>query len=110
MDNNKIPENLEEVQNQITLMKERGFEVSEDDVIRDSLLRGLQNLVDIRSDGHYYTVHWTPENSFEMRGIGAVVEGHIEPKTDKNFVEEFKENSPLLWDYLGNQAAKIIGR
>lgn len=110
MDNNKIPENLEEVQNQITLMKERGFEVGVDDVIRNSLLSGLQNLIDIRTDGHYYTVHWTAENTFEIRGIGSVIEGHIQPKSDLNFVEEFKNNAPLLWDYLGDQISDIVGR
>lgn len=109
MNNNEIPVSLDEVKNQVALMKERGFSVKEDDVIADTLQRGLQNLVDIRTDGHYYTVHWTPDKTFEIRGIGAVVEGHIQPKGD-NFVEDFKNNAPLLWDYLGDQASKIVGR
>lgn len=109
MNNNEIPVNLEEVKNQVSLMKEQGFPVTDDDVIEDALLRGLQNLIDIRTDGHYYTVHWTPDKTFEIRGIGAVVEGHIQPKRD-NFVDDFKNNAPLLWDYLGDQASIIVGR
>ncbi|SUP52397.1 Uncharacterised protein [Weissella viridescens] len=40
----KIPQDMQEVKDQVILMNARGFEVSEDDVIREALKAGFKRL------------------------------------------------------------------
>ncbi|RRG18468.1 hypothetical protein D3P96_00320 [Weissella viridescens] len=108
----KIPQDMQEVTDQVILMNARGFEVSEDDVIREALKAGFQAIVNDRMDGNYDTVRWDDDFSgLQIVGIDDSIEGEIQPADgEPSFIEQFKEDPNKVWFKLDNAAASIIGR
>ena len=58
MNEHSIPEDMTQVADRVALMAARGFPVNEDDVIKEALKLGFQDIVDERMEGNYYTVRW----------------------------------------------------
>ncbi|AVH75305.1 hypothetical protein [Weissella koreensis] len=113
MDNiNKIPETMEEVQTQVVMMQQTGFEVAEEDVIKESIKNGFQSLLDERMSGHYYTVHWNPAfTGLDVIGFGEEQIGLVEPVDNQlSWVEQFRANADAMWFNLDEAAGKLIGR
>jgi hypothetical protein len=108
MDNGVVPETMAEVNDQVAMMKGRGFEIPVEEVIRETLKRGLQDMFDEKLDGNYFSVQWNEAN-FDIFGLGHSDEGHIVPKGE-SFVEDFKTNAANVWDYLDDESQKIVGR
>ncbi|MFT8325027.1 hypothetical protein [Oenococcus sicerae] len=109
MSEDKIPETMQAVQDRVLLMKHRGFAVTEEQVIGQSVKDGLQAIVNDLLDGEYFTVQLIDQKNFAIIGIAGKQEGHITAKGD-SFLSDFKKNPDLLWDYLWDQAEKVIGR
>ena len=112
MDESRIPEDMAEVQERVAVMTERGFPVKVDDVIKESLKLGLQDIVDERMEGNYYTIRWD-ENYFGLQlfGIDNEVIGIVKPAEGKSdYVAQFKENAANVWFQLDTEVGKIIGR
>lgn len=112
MDEHSIPENMSDVRDRVILMNARGFEVTEDDVIRETLRAGFQDIIDGRADGAYFTIRW--DDTFTelwILGIDTELEGKAVPgeKFD-SFVEQFKINASEVWFALDSAARKAIGR
>ncbi|WP_057788775.1 hypothetical protein [Weissella minor] len=112
MADQKIPQDMQEVADQVTLMQARGFDVSETDVIREALKAGFQAIVDDRMDGNYDTVRWDDEFfALQIVSFGDELEGEAKPaEGEADFVEQFKVNANQVWFKLDNVAAKVIGR
>lgn len=112
MDEHAIPENMSDVRDRVVLMQARGFDVTEDDVIKEAIRAGFQDIVDERADGAYFTVRWD-ENSTELLvlGIDSELEGKAVP-TEKigSYTEKFKESPSDVWFALDAAVRKIIGR
>lgn len=108
----KVPEDMQEVEDQVVLMRARGFEVSEDDVIREALKNGFQALVDDRLDGNYDTVRWDDDlKGLQIVSFDDTVEGEIRPAEDEaSFIDQFKTDASKVWFKLDDAAGKIIGR
>lgn len=109
MDENKVPMTLEAVKDRVTLMDARGFKITEDEVIDQSIKEGLQAIVDELLDGEYFTVQLVNPKTFDILGIKGDLEGKILAK-GSSFVQDFKDNADRLWDSLWSQADKIVGR
>jgi len=112
MDEHTIPEDMNDVRDRVVLMQARGFDVSEDDVIKEAIRAGFQDIVDERADGAYFTVRWDEAfNELLVLGIDSELEGKATP-TEKigNYVEAFKQNSSDVWFALDAAVRKIIGR
>lgn len=112
MDEHTIPENMSDVRDRVILMNARGFEVEEDDVIREAIRAGFQDIIDGRADGAYFTIRW--DDTFTellILGIDTELEGKAVPgeKFD-SFVEQFKKNASDVWFALDAAARKAIGR
>lgn len=112
MDEHAIPENMNDVRDRVILMNARGFEVTEEDVIREALRAGFQDIIDGRADGAYFTVSW--DDAFTdlwVMGIDSELEGKAVPSEKYgNFVEQFKNNPSEVWFALDTASRKIIGR
>ncbi|MBM7616900.1 hypothetical protein JOC36_000433 [Weissella uvarum] len=108
----KIPQDMQEVNDQVTLMQARGFDVTPEDVIQEALKLGFQSIVDDRLDGNYDTVRWDADlNALQLVGFDDELEGETKPaEGEPSFVEQFKENPSRLWFKLDNEAGRIIGR
>lgn len=112
MNEHSLPEDMTQVADRVALMAARGFPVSEDDVIKEALKLGFQDIVDERMEGNYYTVRWDEEfNALQVFGIENSFEGEAKPEEGKpSFIEQFKANSMNAWLALDRAASKIIGR
>lgn len=112
MDEHMIPENMNDVRDRVVLMQARGFEVTEDDVIKEALRNGFQDIIDDRADGAYFTIRWD-ETFTELWVVG--MDSELEGKATPNekfgsFVTQFKENASDVWFALDAASRKIIGR
>lgn len=112
MDEHTIPENMSDVRDRVILMNARGFEVNEDDVIREALRAGFQDIIDGRADGAYFTIRWDDAfNELWIMGIDNDLEGKAVPSEKMgSFVEQFKINASEVWFALDTAARKAIGR
>ncbi|MDR3190745.1 MAG: hypothetical protein LBT80_05990 [Lactobacillaceae bacterium] len=112
MDTNKIPETMEEVDAQVALMSERGFPVTQDDVIKEALKAGFQDIVDERMEGSYYSVRWDAEfKALEVYNFDTGLVGRAVPADGgADFIAQFKANAMGVWFTLDKEAGKIIGR
>ena len=112
MDEHTIPENMSDVRDRVILMQARGFDVTEDDVIREALRAGFQDIVDYRADGAYFTIRW--DDTFTelwILGVDSEIEGKAVPGEKYNsFVEQFKNDASEVWFALDSAARKAIGR
>jgi hypothetical protein len=112
MDDAKIPEDMEQVRDRVAVMASRGFPVAEDDVIKEALKLGFQDIVDERMEGNYFTVRWDEDfRALQVYGLASAYEGEAKPEDDKpSYVEQFKMNAMDVWFQLDRAASKIIGR
>ena len=113
MDDTKLPEDMEAVLERVDLMTKRGFPVSVDDVIKETLKAGVQSIVDERMEGNYYAVRWndnfTAFDLFDSINNDAV--GEIKAAdANVDYIEQFKLNSEVLWFTLDQQIGKLLGR
>ncbi|MDI4584798.1 hypothetical protein FCS82_06990 [Oenococcus sp. UCMA 14587] len=109
MNEEKIPETIEDVKEHVVLMKSRGFLISEEQVISQAIKDGLQAIVNDLMDGEYFTVQLINSKTFVILGISGEAEGKITAQGN-SFNSDFKKNSDRLWDYFWDQAEKIVGR
>lgn len=109
MNEEKIPENYQDIKDRIELMHSRGFDVSEDQLIEQTAKDGLQAIVNDLLDGEYFTVEKINEKQFDILGISGKIEGSIIAKGE-SFVADFKKDSQSFWNSLWSQSEKIIGR
>lgn len=109
MNEEKIPETIEDVKERVVLMKSRGFLISEEQVISQTIKDGLQAIVNDLMDGEYFTVQLINSKTFVILGISGEAEGRITAQGN-SFNNDFKKNSDRLWDYFWDQAEKIVGR
>ncbi|QBO36303.1 hypothetical protein EQG49_07425 [Periweissella cryptocerci] len=108
MDNGVIPQTMAEVNDQVAMLKGRGHEMPVEEVIRETIKRGLQEMFDEKLDGNYYSIQWTADN-FDVFSLGHEFEGSIVPNGE-SFVADFIANAATTWDYLDDQAQKLVGR
>ncbi|MFT8878649.1 MAG: hypothetical protein ABF913_03690 [Oenococcus sp.] len=109
MDENKVPATIEAVRDRVTLMNARGFKITEDEVIDQSIKEGLQAIVDELLDGDYFTIQLINPRTFDILGLKGNLEGQIFAK-GSSFTQDFKNNADQVWDSLWDQADKIVGR
>lgn len=112
VDEFKIPEDMEQVRDRVAVMAGRGFPVEEDDVIKEALKLGFQDIVDERMEGNYFTVRWDEDfRALQVYGLASAYEGEAKPEDDKpSYVEQFKKNAMDVWFQLDRAASQIIGR
>ncbi|GAK30097.1 hypothetical protein WOSG25_011940 [Weissella oryzae SG25] len=112
MDESQIPEDMTAVAARVQMMTDRGFPVSTDDVIKETLKAGLQAIVDERMEGNYYYVRWD-EKFWGLDVLDLVDElvGQVQPISEQdNFIDQFKENADQVWFYFDKAAGNFIGR
>ncbi len=112
MDDFKIPEDMQAVGQRVQTMTERGFPVSEVDVIKEALKDGLQSIVDERMEGNYYYVRWDSDfNGLSIFDAVNDLVGEIKPQDGQaNFIEQFKDNAEQVWLLLDQETGKFVGR
>lgn len=111
-DMDKIPETMEAVEVRVAMMKQVGFPVAVDDVIKEAIKDGLQALLDEQMSGHYYTVHWDVNfKSLEVIGFGDEHVGDIEPEAGQPaWIDQFKTNTDMFWFNLDTAVSQLVGR
>ncbi|MCI1974296.1 MAG: hypothetical protein LKJ51_00040 [Limosilactobacillus sp.] len=102
-----IPENMEEVAVQVAKRQVHGEKVTPEEVIEQAVPDILQVLLDDALEGRYDEVKRDGDQLIVTDAMGAQV-GTIAPK-GKSFVDDFKEDSDALIDYLESQVAKLVG-
>ena len=112
MNEGSIPEDMTQVADRVALMAARGFPVSEDDVIKEALKLGFQDIIDERMEGNYFTVRWDEDfRALQVFGIGNAYEGEAKPEDEQpSYIDQFKANAMNVWLALDRAASKIIGR
>lgn len=108
MDNGVIPQTMAEVNDQVAMLKGRGVETPVEVVLRETIKRGLQEMFDEKLDGNYYSIEWVDEK-FDVFSLGHEFEGSVEP-VGETFAQDFEKNAATTWDYLDDQAQKLVGR
>lgn len=108
MDNGVIPQTMAEVNDQVAMLKGRGVETPVEVVLRETIKRGLQEMFDEKLDGNYYSIEWVDEK-FDVFSLGHEFEGSVEPNGE-TFAQDFEKNAATTWDYLDDQAQKLVGR
>ena len=112
MNTEKIPEDMQDVRDRVSLMAGRGFTVSEEDVIKEALKAGFQSIVDEKMDGNYYTVRWDENfNALQILGMDNELVGSAVPKEgESDFIKQFETNATNTWYALDKAALKVVGR
>lgn len=103
----EIPENMEEVAMRTALLKTRGHEVSEDEIMKRAALDALQQFIDQELDGHYDSVNYDGDQ-LVVTNLSHTEVGRLTP--DQNsFAQDFKNNADQLLLRLETASRKIVG-
>ncbi|MDV7687464.1 hypothetical protein [Oenococcus oeni] len=109
MNEDKIPETIQDIKERAALMKSRGFSIGEEQIMSQAIKDGLQAIVNDLMDGEYFTVQLINPKTFMILGVNGRTEGKIIARGE-SFNSDFKESSDRLWNYFWDQAEKIVGR
>lgn len=107
MDSMDVADDYQEVKDQVAILNARGANVTEEQVIERTLLRGLEQIMDYRMDGTFYNVKWNDKKELEIYDVYHELAGTIAPK-GTSLVEDFKQDDQGLWDHF-NLAVMEIG-
>lgn len=106
----RLAETIDELRDQVIVMQAHGFDVTEDDLIKDTLKRGFQAIVDEQADGSYFTVRWDSDfHNLQVLNFDDSIMGEAKPNA-KDYMEQFKQDSDSVWDNLNDAAIAALGR
>ncbi|CAH1855451.1 hypothetical protein [Convivina intestini] len=110
MDQLDIAEDLQQVKDQVAILGARGYDVTLDEAIASTLKRGLQEMIDHRTDGSYYTVKWSANGKrLEVFDIYRDRIGQVEPESD-SLVQDFHNSDQLVWNRFDIALRQLISR
>ncbi|GAY73466.1 hypothetical protein [Lentilactobacillus kosonis] len=100
-----VPLTMAEVAQKVQELNANGQNVTEDDVIRDTILQSFQGYLDEAEEGHYDSARYDYE--LEVATVTGRVTHTIKPMTGNSLIEDFKQNPDMLFMYLSNRAEEI---
>ncbi|MDF7627598.1 hypothetical protein PUF88_06730 [Lactobacillaceae bacterium L1_55_11] len=109
MDSLDVAEDWQQVLDQVAILNARGHEISVDEVAALTLKRGLQEILDNRTDGTFYTVAWDSDGNLVVYDIYRDPAATLHPK-GASLTQDFKDNAAGVWDYFNDQARALVGR
>lgn len=108
MDNNIIASDMIELNEQLAVMNANGQNITKEELIMDTILRGIQAIFDEKLEGRYYTVKKEADDflifDFINKEAGSLTNQQF------NFVFSFENQSLMLWDQLEREIVKMLGR
>lgn len=109
MDNLEVADDYQQVKDQVAILNARGENVTEDQMIKRTLKRGLEEILDYRMDGSYYTVAWDDQGNLVLTDVYNKPAGVIKPIKD-SLIEDFKRDDQGVWDHFNLFIMKSIAR
>ncbi|MCO0832064.1 hypothetical protein NFX39_03025 [Fructobacillus sp. W13] len=109
MDSMDVADDYQQVKDQVAILNARGEKVTEDQVIKRTLKRGLEEILDYRMDGTFYTVQWDDEGNFELFDVYKEKAGTIKPIKD-SLIEDFKADDQGVWDHFNVSIMSMVAR
>jgi hypothetical protein len=103
----EVPENLEEVAMRVALLKTRGRETTEKEVINQAVLDALQIFVDQELDGHYDTVKYDGAQLVIFDLMGEEI-SRLDPE-QADFEQDFRTNADKTMLRLEDLAHQVVG-
>lgn len=103
-----VPENMQEVEEKLTYLIEKGIETNEEEVIREAVLENSQQILDGDLEGPYWKVAWqTKDQRLAVFDIMNKEVGTVSSLSD-SFIEDFRSSAPNLIRYLAEEIQKIV--
>ncbi|MBS9335213.1 hypothetical protein LQZ24_03635 [Fructobacillus sp. M1-13] len=109
MDNLEVADDYQQVQDQLAILNARGEDVTEDQLIKRTLKRGLEEILDYRMDGTYYRVAWDEAGNLSLTDVYGNKAGVITP-IKNSLIEDFKADDQGVWDHFNLAIMKSIAR
>lgn len=109
---NMIPNDYPEVLTKLSWLQSNGYpNATEEDVLRDTIISGAQDLFDEALEDSYWTVLWDVEDEkLWVRGAMSERLGELVPRDGfKTFADDFKDNPYKFWENMGQQVRLIVG-
>lgn len=100
-----VPLTMAEVAQKVQELNANGQNVTEDDVIRDTILQSFQGYLDEAEEGHYDSARY--EDQLVVATVTGRITHTIKPMTNESLIEDFKQNPDMIFMYLANQAEAI---
>ncbi len=100
-----VPLSMPEVAEKVKELNSKGQNVTEDDVIRDTILQSFQGYLDEAEEGHYDSARYDDE--LEVLTVTGRVTHTIKPMAADSLIEDFKKNADMTFMYLADQAEAI---
>lgn len=105
----QIPQNMAEVQVQLTERRNQGEQISEDTIIKNAVKDILQALMDEALEGHYDDVKWdADEHDLIICDIMGKPVGKASPAKE-SFIADFKADPDTLMLRFDDVVTKIVG-
>lgn len=109
MDNMEVADDYQQVKDQVAILNARGEAVTEEEMIERTLLRGLEEILDYRMDGTFYTVKWNDQKELELYDVYHELSATIKPR-GSSLIEDFKNDDQGLWDNFNLSVMAIENR
>lgn len=109
---NMIPDDYPEALAKLAWLQSHGYpEITEEKVLRDTVIEGAQDMFNEALEDSYWTVLWDIEDQkLWIRGVHSERVGELVPREQfKTFEDDFKDNAYQFWENLGQQISQIIG-
>lgn len=103
----EVPENMEEVAMRTALLKTRGQDISENQVIKKAVFDALQMFVDQELDGHYDEVQFDGEELVIFDLMHNEIE-RVSPD-EANFEADFKKSADKTLTKIEAAAHHAVG-
>ncbi|MDT2736442.1 hypothetical protein P7H00_04750 [Enterococcus pseudoavium] len=103
-----VPENMYEVEQKLNYFKEKGEEITEEEIIRQAVLDNAQQILDGDLEGPYWKVKWQSENQtlaiFDImnKEVGTVA------SLSGSFTEDFRTSAANVIRQLAEEIQKIV--
>lgn len=103
-----VPENMYEIEQKLNYLKEKGNNITEEDVIRQAVLDNSQQILDGDLEGPYWKVKWQPvDKTLAFFDIMNKEVGTVESLSG-SFVEDFRNSAPNVIRQLAEEIQKIV--
>ncbi|MCK8637938.1 hypothetical protein [Fructobacillus fructosus] len=109
MDKLDVADDYQQVKDQVAILNARGEQVTEDQVIKRTLKRSLEQILDYRMDGTFYTVAWDDQGNLALTDVYGKPAGVIKP-INESLIEDFKRDDQGVWDHFNLAIMKSIAR
>ncbi|KRM90842.1 hypothetical protein FC80_GL000836 [Liquorilactobacillus cacaonum DSM 21116] len=103
-----VPINMKEIEIKLAWYLSNNRIVTEREVILESILENIRSMIVDELEGPYWGAEWkVDDKQISVLDILGEEVGIIVPQ-DGSFIDEFKNNSPKLIDYLNEKVKKIV--